>query len=55
MSHIPRFLEIDLWCRITKRQAKEIWEWLQSNSNTVIVDELEATIRKRKDWSPKEE
>ena len=39
-----------LWLEnVPQRQAKQVWEWLQTNSNTVIVDELELVIDQRKD------
>lgn len=47
---IPGFLVYWLSRVINGRQAKEIWDWLQSNSNTVISDDLQNAIRKRRDW-----
>jgi hypothetical protein len=50
MSDIPRFLRHWISRTIWKAQAKQLWEYLQSNSNTVVVDDLEAAIRERRDW-----
>lgn len=55
MSKIPKDLVRYLSRVIWKKQAEEVWQWLQSNSNTVIVDELEIAIRERRDWTEKDE
>lgn len=47
---IPEFLRYLLSKHIGDRHARMVWDWLQSNSNTVIVDELEAAIRARRNW-----
>lgn len=55
MSKIPSVLVRWLARVISKSQAEAIWDWLQSNSNTVIVDELEIAIRERRDWHDEDE
>ena len=52
---IPYFLAHAISRVISKKQAKEIWDWLQSNSNTVIVDELMLAVRRRRDWTKEDE
>jgi len=53
MSEIPNFLRYYLSRMIWKHQAQQLWEYLQSNSNTVVVDDLEAAIHERRDWKEK--
>lgn len=55
MSSIPSFLEYFLSRTIWKKSAQAVYAWLQSNSNTVIVDELLIAIRKRRDWTKQDE
>ena len=46
---IPRSLVTYLHLT-SSHTARMIWEWLQSNSNTVITDELELALKRRSDW-----
>ena len=52
---IPEFLRHALARNIYKYQAKQVWHWVEGNSNTVIVDDIEAAIRERRDWKDSDE
>jgi hypothetical protein len=48
--NMPYFLKHTISRLITRFQAKLVWEWLNSNSNTVIVDELMMAVKSRRDF-----
>jgi len=52
---IPEFLRHALSRGIYKHQAKQVWHWVEGNSNTVIVDDIEAALRERRDWKDSDE
>jgi hypothetical protein len=54
-TKIPSFLHAYLSHGIWHKQAKEVWLWLNGNSNTVIVDDITSAIRERRDWKDADE
>ena len=52
---MPFFLRHWIARTIWKYQAEQIFNWLMSNSNTVIVDELLIAVRSRRDWNKEDD
>lgn len=55
MPALPNFFRLWLSRSIWKHQAQQIWDYLQSNADVVVHDDLEKAIRERRDWSGKDE